>query len=161
VLLEAGERVLAQVSVNRASDDRAGLLTVTNHRIVLEVSQAQGLVSSLLSKAKLITVVNARWSAVTNAQASARLLGRPILHVSTHGGSLSVKTDQAAPPAPTYHGGAPVVVNVQAAPMYAPPPPPPPPAERVMMFTCSYCGRPSEASALRCPGCGRTFPMTR
>ena len=85
MLLNHGERVVFQESVERESDGRHGTLTLTNQRFLFEVVARQGLISSALHGERTLMDMDVPILQLSDAQVQAHLLGRPVLLVRAPG----------------------------------------------------------------------------
>jgi hypothetical protein len=159
MLLNPGEVVVLQTTVEQEHDGRTGFLTLTNRRLVFEAAHSQG----LLSGTTTVVAFEVAVSAIRDVQTSRKAIGRPVLQVQSFRGLARFKTVEAdrwvmtilhvratLPPPPPMHPpgmgyGAPVVVNVNQAP---------PPAPTVFLH-CRMCGTLNPAGGGgRCSSCG-------
>lgn len=165
-LLGPGETTI-QSERTESGTGRDGVLTLTSWRLVFEGEAKQGLVTQIVRGKRLVTLVDVRLDQLSNVYRDKPLLGRATLRIDAFGRSHTfrvrdaeawantiARARQSVPPqgAPYAGQGAPVVVNVQAAP------PPPPPQT---FLHCRYCGALNPAqnvgAGMRCTSCGATL----
>jgi hypothetical protein len=175
MLLGQGETVYHQGAVERWHDGRPGLLTLTNHRILFETGQQQGLISTAIHGQRNMVDFELPLSALSDVQVEPHVFGRPVLYLQSLAGPRRFKTPEAegwralivrarsvAPAHPQAGYGTPVIVNVsnvQAPPAYPSPQQllPPPPAPPRVLVRCPYCKNAYDESLGRCPRCGAGF----
>lgn len=161
VLLGSGEKVLVESDAlhytqdNKASGAEKGKLTLTNQRLVFEITRG-------LIRKSTRTRVNLPLPLVSNVTADKPWIGAerlkiegPVVHVFTGVGAHTWRDAiaRARAAGPSYPGAAypvgPVVVNVRAAEA-------PTPTVRIMR-RCAYCQQVYPELDGKCPHCGAQF----
>jgi hypothetical protein len=157
MLLEAGESILRSEYAVLLEGEGPGVLTraagvlyLTNHRVVFEATPSRGLVRNLVRGRHTVTVLDAHLAAIHNVTVLRPTLGRPRLHLEVP--RARVTFDVLEPEAwframvdarralPTPHAGPTVATHTIE--------------RQVVKVRCRFCGSLGNEVDGRCPSCG-------